>query len=290
VSYFYLVFATVAYAVGIVAQSVAARRAEFREGVDVGLLGRLASDRIYLLGFASQVVGFGLAFLARAELPLFLVQAGTTSAVVLAAVTGAVLMGWRVRPAEIAALVVTVLGLVLLVGAAEPGVSKSISLGVGAGLAGALVLAGVLAVPASRLTGSTGSIAFGLLAGIAFAVLAIGSRPLAAQPLLEIPFQPLAWLVIASAVVGQALLAAALQRGATTAAMASMDSMTVIVSSAVGLLLLGDRVADGRTGWLACGLTLVVAGVVAMAVATRTTAQVPEPAPLESVTVNEETG
>ena len=288
-AYLYLVLAAAAYAVGIVAQSVAARRAEVREGVDVGLLGRLVTDRVYLLGFTAQVIGFALAFLARADLPLFLVQAGTTSAVVLAAVAGAVLMGWRVRPGEIAALVVTVLGLALLVGAAEPGASLDITVEVGVASACALVIAGLTAIPASRLQGATGSIVFGLLAGVAFAVLAIASRPLAARPLLEIPFQPLAWLVIAAAVVGQALLAAALQRGASTAAMASSDSMTVIVSSAIGLLLLGDRVAAGRSGWLACGLALVVAGVVAMAAATRSTPKLPSPSPLDSLTLNEET-
>ncbi|MEF3851110.1 hypothetical protein P0P54_09465, partial [Campylobacter jejuni] len=77
--YLLLAASAVAYALGIVGQTVAARRAEWRGGVDPGLLGRLAADRVYVLGFAAQVVGFVLAFLARATLPLYLVQAGAMS-------------------------------------------------------------------------------------------------------------------------------------------------------------------------------------------------------------------
>ncbi len=75
----------------------------------------------------------------------------------------------------------------------------------------------------------------------------------------------MAWLMVVGAVVGQALLAAALQRGSTTAAMASMDSTSVLLASVVGLALLGDQIADGRVLWVAGGLALVVLGVVVMA-------------------------
>lgn len=267
--YLVLALSAVSYAVGIVAQTVAARRAERRDGVDVGLLARLATDRVYLLGFGAQCVGFVLAFLARADLPLYLVQAGAMSAVGIAAVLGAVLLRWTIRTAEIGALVVIAGGLVLLVGAARPGPALELSAGAGFGLTALLVAVAVLGIPASRLPGAYGALAFGLLAGLAFAVLAIASRPLAAGPLLELPLRPLAWLMVAGAVVGQALLAAALQRGSTTAAMASMDSTNVLLASAVGVLLLGDQVATGRVTWLFGGLGMVVLGVVAMAVAAR---------------------
>jgi hypothetical protein len=263
--YLLLGASALAYAIGIVSQTVAARRAERRGGLDVGLLARLATDRVYLLGFGAQCVGFVLAFLARADLPLYLVQAGAMSAVGIAAVLGAVLLGWSVRPAEIAALAVTACGLVLLVGAAQPGPALDLSPPAGAGLAVLLVTVVALAVPASRLQGARGAVAFGLLAGLAFAVLAIASRPLAGGPLAELPLRPPAWLMVAAAVVGQALLAAALQRGSTTAAMASMDSTSVLLSSVIGLALLGDQVTAGREWWVVGGLAVVLAGVLVMA-------------------------
>lgn len=263
--YLVLALSAVSYAVGIVAQTVAARRADRRDGVDVGLLARLATDRVYLLGFGAQCVGFVLAFVARADLPLYLVQAGAMSAVGIAAVLGAVLLKWTIRPAEIGALTVTAVGLILLVGAAKPGPALDLSPLAGAGLVVLLVTVAALAVPASRLQGARGAVAFGLLAGLAFAVLAIASRPLAGGPLAELPLHPMAWLMVAGALVGQALLAAALQRGSTTAAMASMDSTSVLLASVVGLTLLGDQIVDGRGLWVAGGLGFVVLGVVVMA-------------------------
>lgn len=264
--YLLVALSAISYAGGIVAQTVAARRGEVRTGLDIGIVARLARDRLYVLGFSLQVLGFALAFLARADLPLYLVQAGATSAVGLAAILGAVLLGWRIRPAELLALAVLAAGLLLLVGAAQPSVATDLSPAVGFGLVGALATVAGLAVFAARLTGARGSVAMGVLAGAAFAVLAIASRPLASGPFLELPLQPLAWLMVAAAVVGQSLLAAALQRGSTTATMASMDATGVVLASTAGLLLLGDQIVAGRGSWVAGGLFLVVTGVVAMAV------------------------
>ena len=263
--YLLLVGSAIGYAVGIVAQTVGARRAEQRDRIDPGLLVRLARDPVYLVGFSGQVVGFGLAFLARATLPLYLVQAGAMSAVGLAAVLGGVLLGWKIRAVEIGALVVVAAGLLLLVGAAVPAPARDLPAAAAWALLGLLVLVAVAAVPAARITGSRGAITLGLLAGVTFAVLAVASRPLASGPLLELPLQPLFWLMVAAALVGQALLAAALQRGSSTATMASMDSVSVLLASVVGLLLLGDQIAAGREPWVLGGLALVLCGVMVMA-------------------------
>lgn len=263
--YLVLVLSAVASAVGIVAQTVAARRAEHRDTIDPGLLIRLATDRVYLVGFGSQVVGFLLAFLARATLPLYLVQAGSSSAVGLAALLGMALLGWRVGRGEIVALVVLAAGLLLLVGASEPSVASDMPAPVGFAILGVLVVVGLVGIPAARLTGARGAVAMGVLAGVAFAGLALASRPLAAGPLLELPFQPLAWLMVAAALLGQTMLAGALQRGSATATAASMDATTVVLASVVGLTVLGDRIAPGRELWVALGLALVVSAVVAMA-------------------------
>lgn len=263
--YIELVLAAICYAVGIVAQTVAARRAERRNRLDLGLVARLATDRIYLFGFSAQVAGFVLAFLARGELPLYLVQAGASSAVGIAALIGAVALGWRIRRAEGLALVVLAVGLVLLAAASVPSKSGDMPLAAGLALVVTLLVTLVLAVPAARLTGPRGAIAMGMLAGVTFSVLAVASRPLAGGPFAELPLSPLFWLMVLAAVLGQALLAAALQRGSTTATMATMDATTVVLSSVVGLAVLGDQTAPGYGSWVVIGLTLVVGGVLAMA-------------------------
>jgi hypothetical protein len=268
VGYLLLALATASYAGGIVAQTVAAKRCELRAGLDVGLLARLARDRVYLLGFGLQCVGFTLAFFARADMPLYLVQAGISSAVGLAALIGATLLGWRVRPLEIGVLIVMACGLMLLIGAAQPGPARDLPNAVALGLSAALVLVLVLAALARLVRGPRGAVVLGVLAGMEFAILAIVSRPLAAKPIAVMILEPTAWVVALAALAGQWLLAAALQRGTTTATAASMDSTTTLVTSGFGLLVLGDLIAPGRSAWLLSGLVFVVAGVVAMAFVT----------------------
>ncbi|MEU4747029.1 hypothetical protein AB0G02_42130, partial [Actinosynnema sp. NPDC023658] len=61
--YLELTASAVLYALGIVAQSVASQRAD-EGGGGLGLLARMVRERLYLLGFAGQLGGFALAFLA----------------------------------------------------------------------------------------------------------------------------------------------------------------------------------------------------------------------------------
>ena len=78
---------------------------------------------------------------------------------------------------------------------------------------------------------------------MAFGAAAVASRPLAVTtPRREFFGNPLLYLVIAYAVVGQLLLGLAMQRGSTTAAVAAMDAAAAVPAAIVGLLLLGDRI------------------------------------------------
>jgi uncharacterized membrane protein len=270
-----LAISTTLYGLGIVAQTVAAQRADKKPGTGLGLLARLAKDRLYLLGFAGQVGGFGFAFLARASLPLYLVQAGSSCAVGLATAFGLLVLKWRVRPVEVAVLAVMAAGLVLLAAASEPSVAQDIPVTPGLVLLGVPLLCVVVATRA--LQGSN-AVAVSVLAGIAFAVVAIISRSVADEPVLDLLRNPLAWLMIAAALVGQSCLATALQRGTATSSVASMDAITVVLTSVVGLSLLGDRITPGWEWAVGLGITLVVFGVLALGVPVRGTAPVPEAA------------
>ncbi|MEV6711418.1 hypothetical protein AB0M48_05160 [Lentzea sp. NPDC051208] len=252
-----LAVSTVLYGLGIVAQTVAARRAEERPGTGVGLLARLAADRLYLLGFTGQVGGFLFAFLAREDLPLYLVQAGSSCAVGLATVIGVLLLGWRIRRVEIAVLVVMACGLLLLTGAAAPSTARELP------LVPALVVLGLLTLavlPLARVFKA----ATPVLAGIAFAVVAVAARNVAGKPVLDLLLHPLTWVMVIAAFVGQACLATALQRGSATSAVASMDATTVVIGSAAGLAVMGDQIAAGREWWVVLGVLLVVSGVLVL--------------------------
>ncbi|WP_312880384.1 hypothetical protein [Actinokineospora xionganensis] len=264
--YLELAASTTMYGLGIVAQTIAARRAEQRPGSGLGLLARLATDRIYLLGFAGQVGGFALAFLARESLPLYLVQAGSSSAVGLATVFGVLMLRWRVRGIEIAMLLVMAFGLALLAAASTPSVANDIPTGTGLAMLGLPLLAGAVAVHLGLVTTA---VPLAIFAGLAFSVVAITSRTIADESLTALVLHPLAWLMLVAALVGQACFAMALQRGSTTSTAASMDGTTVMIASAVGVLALGDQIAPGRSWWVALGLTLVVFGVLVLGAASR---------------------
>ncbi|BBY17236.1 hypothetical protein MLIT_28280 [Mycolicibacterium litorale] len=257
-----LTSSTFSYAIGLILQSIAARRTITSNSIERGLVIRLATDRCYAWGLAAQVAGFLLAFYARETLPVYLVQAAACAAVGVAAVMGAVAFGWRVTRAEAAVLAVLTVALVLLAGAAEPSRVTAVPPATGWVLTALLASCLALAPAAWR---ARGAVPLAGLAGAAFAVLAVASRPLPALDVTALPLQPLAWLTLAAAAVGQILLAAALQRGSTTSAGSAMDAVTMVAASAAGLALVGDRIADGRTAWLVVGLILVVAGVLAMA-------------------------
>ncbi|MFJ8959087.1 hypothetical protein ACIRG5_06820 [Lentzea sp. NPDC102401] len=252
-----LAVSTVLYGLGIVAQTVAARRAGVRPGTGVGLLARLAADQVYLLGFTGQVGGFLFAFLAREDLPLYLVQAGSSCAVGLATVIGVLLLGWRIRRVEIAVLVVMACGLLLLTGAAAPSTARELP------LVPALVVLGLLTLAVLPLARTFKAVT-PVLAGIAFAVVAVAARTVAGKPVLDLVLHPLTWLMVIAAFVGQACLATALQRGSATSAVASMDATTVVIGSVAGLALMGDQIAAGREWWVVLGVLLVVSGVLVL--------------------------
>ncbi|MEV5717114.1 hypothetical protein AB0L41_24765 [Amycolatopsis mediterranei] len=266
VDYAVLVASAVLYAVGIVAQSVAARRAGSRPGTGLGLLARLAADRLYLLGFAGQVGGFALAFFARASLPLYLVQAASSSAIGLATAFGVLVLGWRIRTGEALTLVLLASGLVVLAGSSSASVATDLPPAGVTALAVVVLGIGLAMVPAGR---AGTFLPAAVLSGVAFAVVAVASRTLAHLDLLALPGNPLTWLMLAAAVLGQASMATALQRGAAAAVVATADATTIVLASVTGIAVLGDHVVAGQGAWVATGLAVVVCGVLLLGVQSR---------------------
>nr|WP_243709509.1 hypothetical protein [Micromonospora sp. 15K316] len=255
----------VAYGVANLLQSVAAARTTVHHTFDPGLLLRLAGHRTYLIGVACQLGGFLLAFLARRDLPLFLVQSSVAAGLGVTAILGVVVLKWRLPAAEVALLALLFGGISALVLAARPAPSRQ--LGAGAVLALLLVLGliAVLGFFAVRLHGAPGSVALGSLAGLAFSAAAVAARPLASAPSAEaFARNPLLYLLVAHSVVGQLLLGLAMQRGSTTAAVAAMDAAGAVPAAIVGLLLLDDKIWPGREWLAAVGFLVTLAAVIGL--------------------------
>ena len=255
----------VAYGVANLLQSAAAARTTVHHTFDPGLLVRLAGQRTYLLGLGCQVLGFVLAFLAREDLPLFLVQASVAAGLGVTAVLGVVLLKWSLPAAEVVLLAMLMAGIAALVHAAQPAHARPLGAAAIAGLTLALLVIGGLGFFAVRLQGALGSVVLGSLAGVGFSAAAIAARPLATEHSAAGFFaNPLLYLLVVHSLVGQLLLGLAMQRGSTTAAVAAMDAAGAVPAAVVGLLLLGDRIQPGKQWLAALGFVVTLAAVIGL--------------------------
>lgn len=260
----YLAVMIIAYGLANLLQSFAAARTSHETRFHPGLLLRLAGHRTYLLGITFQIAGFVLAFLARRELPLFLVQASVAAGLGVTALLGVLLLKWRLPTAELTLLALLGIGVAALIVAAEPAPSRQLTLLEECGLGGALLVIAAAGVFTVRLRGALGSVALGSLAGLAFGAAAVASRPLAGVSWDRFVTDPLLYLVLAHSLVGQLLLGLAMQRGSTTAAVAAMDAASAAPAAVLGLVLLGDRVWPGLE-WLAgLGFLVTLASVIGL--------------------------
>jgi hypothetical protein len=253
------------YGVANLLQSVAAAKTTSHDSLDPKLLVRLARHKVYVIGLMCQMLGFILAFLARRDLPLFLVQSSVAAGLGVTAILGVLVLKWRLPAPEVALLVVLFAGLAGLVISAQPHPSRQLGL---AGVAGLLIVLGAIAVVgffAAKLHGVPGSVVLGALAGIAFGAAAVASRPLANLHSFDrFITDPLLYLLIAHSLVGQLLLGLAMQRGSTTAAVAAMDAAAAVPAAIVGLLFLGDKITPGLE-WLAgLGFLVTLAAVIGL--------------------------
>jgi drug/metabolite transporter (DMT)-like permease len=261
----FLAAMVVAYGVANLLQSIAAARTELHQKFHPRLLLHLGRHKIYLVGLGCQFAGFTLAFLARKDLPLFLVQSAVAAGLGVTALLGVLILKWRLPPAEVVLLGGLSVGLAGLVIAAEPAPSRQLGMAGNIGLTLVLLGIGVAGFFAVRLHGAPGSVVLGALAGLAFSAAAVASRPLASvHSVDEFVTSPLLYLLVAHSVVGQLLLAMAMQRGSTTAAVAAMDAAGAVPAALVGLLLLGDEIHAGREWLAAAGFLMTLVAVIGL--------------------------
>lgn len=290
--WWFLAAMVLAYGVANLLQSMGVRRTGgARENLDAGLFVRLAGHKIYLVGLLLQLTGFLLAFLARRDLPLFLVQASAAAGLGVTALLGVLLLKWRLPAAEIVLLVLLSGGIAAQVLAARPGPARHLGLLLVAGLTLALLAVAALALLAVRLRGAPGSVALGALAGLAFGCGAIASRPLADSPSAHaLVTSPLLYLLFAHSALAQVLLALAMQRGSTTSAVAAMDAASAVPAALIGVCFLGDRIRPGFTALGAVGFVLAIVAVAGLTRYARPQQSRPSTIPAEAASLAAATG
>jgi drug/metabolite transporter (DMT)-like permease len=244
--------AVVGYGVGSLLQAMAARRYPHRSA------SRLLLSPLVLGGLALDVAGFFAAALALGELPLFFVQGATSASILVTALLAMVVLQERPTPREALALPLVLVGLVTLAMSAEPGPALAPPL--------ALTLGLVVCVPVFSAcgwfcvthAGRASALGLAMLAGLSYGCASLTARGLSAV-------DHGAWrdlglvLVAAHALQGVALVTVAMRRAPVNTVTSVLFATEAIGPAAIGLLLLGDRTAEGL-GWAAVAGCLSLIG------------------------------
>lgn len=249
-----------------VLQAVAVRRLPVQERLEAGLVLRLARSRVYLMALALVATGFVVSFWALRSLPLFLVQAGRASSLAVAAVLAVVVLGARLRRREAAGVAALGAGLVVLAASVAPQAARVDVAGTRAVLIGgvAVVLGGAAIAVRMRPPARAG-VVLALLAGVGYALLAVGARTLHSFSPTALATDPVAWAMVVAGASGLVLGALALQRAPVVAVTAVMVGVETCLASGLGMALAGDRPAPGSGAGTVGAFVLVLAGALAVA-------------------------
>ncbi len=247
-------------------QAAAARKVPTALHFDAGLLLRLARRGSYLLAVALLVVGLLLAIVALRTLPLFLVQAVRASNLGVTALLSVLVLKQRLVWAEVGAVAAVGVGLVVLSFSAGPQQTVDVGSTVRFALVAAIVVVGLAAVVAARQPpGARSGLALGVLAGLCFAVLALGGRIVGDFHPLALLADPAAWAMGLAGLLGLLLSATAMQRASVVTVTAATVSTETVVGALLGVVVCGDRPVSGTEPYALVGFVLALAGAIGLA-------------------------
>jgi drug/metabolite transporter (DMT)-like permease len=260
--------AAVAYGAATVLQAVGARSLGRAAGPDARLMLRLLHSIPYVIGLGLDLVGFALSLAALRSQPLFIVQAVVASSLAVTAILAVLTLHARLALLEWFALALVTAGLTFLALSAndQPGAKVD--------FAGRLALfVGVVVVGSAaaglarrRMRRGTDAWALGCMAGLMYGAGGVGARVLAnPHSLRGLLDDPALWAMAFAGILGLLLFAMALQRGRVTVATATTVVTQTLAPGALGITLLHDRPAHGRTVLAAVGFAVTVLGSVLLA-------------------------
>lgn len=281
-------FATaIFYGVSAVVEDTAAKRLATSGSIGTRSAVRAALSPIYVFGMTLSVVAWASSLVALHSLPLFAVQSMSASSIGVVVLITWARTGHAPSHFESALLLGMGLGLVALAVSATDGRALRTGWLFRFNVWVVVVAVVVIAVRASRVGGNRGSALLGGVSGLSDSGLALCARAIDVDP--HHPFRlltdPLALALIPFAIVGVVCFAAALQRGAASAALACQQAVVTVVPSAVGLVALGDRARHGFVLLTIVGFVVTVTSLVVLTLSSTTRTdlelfpQVEQPAP-----------
>lgn len=256
--------AALAYGAATVLQAVGVRRAAALPA-GTAVIGRIRVGWPYAVGLALDGLGFLASVAALRTLPLFLVESAVASSVAVTAVLSVLVLHVRLGVPEVIALLAVGVGLTGLALAAADGPAVHPGPAATWWLFAAAVLVGVLLVAGTR-DRRHGPVLLSVAAGLGFGGVGVAARLLEVpSPIWALASDGLAWALVVHAVLATVAYGMALTRGRVTTVAALTFATETVIPAAVGLMVLGDRVAPGRGPWAAAAFVATLAGCIALA-------------------------
>lgn len=244
-----------------VLQAIAARAVpETGRGLRPGLVLDLFRKWRFVAGIALDLCSFAAATAALRVLPVFLVQAVIAANLAVTALVAWRVLGTRLRPREVYAVVAVCLGLAALGLSAAPQSPQRGSEALHYGLLGAVAAIALLGLGAARLPGRSSAAALGLLAGFAFGLVNLCSRTLPGFAPLLLVTQPTFWAMPAAGLCALLFLNTALQRESVVAASAGTILGQTVFPATVGLVAFGDHTRAGFAPLAVAGFVVAICG------------------------------
>jgi drug/metabolite transporter (DMT)-like permease len=264
--------AALAFSLGTVLQQREAAKSSQAEAEKAGFLLKLARKPQWLAGIAADAVGFVAQAVALVAGRLAVVQPVLATSVVFSLPISARLEHKRVSRRELAAALAVTAGLGAFLVAGDPKGGREdaeVHAWIISGVV-AIVVCALLVVAARKRPPAMRAALLGIAAGILFGLSALLTKATVERfddGILEVIAD---WHLYALVVVGYASFAisqASLQTGALAAAVATQMSLDPLVSVALGVFALGERLHDSFLGHVAVlgSLAVMIAGLVFLA-------------------------
>lgn len=257
----------VAYGTSTLMQAVATRRTHGLAAVTTPLV---------VGAFVVDGLGFLLSLLALESLPLFAVQSIMASMLVVVVVGARFVLHARLRRLDVVAVAVVIAALVLIgLGSGEqPAVEPPASFE-----RAMLIATGCLVVVALVLYRAGPGWALAAVGALGFSGAAIAARASHHHDgLWAVLWQPMTACIVVCGIIGALWYLRSLERIAVGPSAAILSVIEVVVPGAVGVLVLGDSLANGMLPGVVVGLVLAIGGCVVLALSPANRAAEEEPA------------
>jgi drug/metabolite transporter (DMT)-like permease len=266
--------AATCYGGGPLLQALAARRTPTGTGLGLGLLARLARNKLFLAGVGTDLGGFVFEALALGLAPAAFVTPLLLFDMVVLALLAMKVVHEQITRQGIIGIAVIIMGGVLLTVAfstSHHGVGREARLVEQLGLAVVVALTALAAVLASRLhTSSATTAIMAAAAGVSYAAATLCTRQISVSlrkhSIWHQLLTPAPYLLAVAALLSLSLLSRALQAGAAVVAVPVTSAFAALLPAAAGLAVFGEPLPSGfGLAAFLLALPLLVGGLIMLA-------------------------